>query len=238
MGSLCLVSIIYGQFTDLKEYGLNGKVKTIEKTFYQFFEEKNGELVPADSLKFFKKEKVYVNRSGNIDSLKRHANYANYKLANGKGETIHSTLTFKYDQKGNKISGIETVDGELKESGTIYSFSFKSFMYTEKYTTKSGSILGERVVYLNQQKRDSLLYERFFSFDKISMDLITRCYYTSENELYTYVEVDKLSGDTSVIRHAYVKKDEHKNPVLIYLYRNGSKQPLTIITYRYTYYKD
>src|SRR5688572_10800514 len=71
------IPVAYSQYSELKEYGLKGKVKSMIRRVYQITDEKtNPDKI--DTSKWISKTITYFNTSGNVDSMVNYSNGQNY----------------------------------------------------------------------------------------------------------------------------------------------------------------
>lgn len=117
------------QSTDLKEYGLNGRVKQMSALHYEDVKIVNGKWTPLDRDQYKYKSVTYFNKEGNIDSI-----------INTRPDLEHP-----YRIKNEFI-----YENGLKIGGYSYDFNGeRSQIYTIEWKTKRKYILTSKDVYGN-----------------------------------------------------------------------------------------
>jgi hypothetical protein len=201
---LSLTITTFGQHTDLKEYGLKGKVKSITTMHYKDVMFSKGQWMPIFFDKFSYKTVWHFNEQGFIDTSKT-------SLFVYPDSLITNILIFEF-KNGKKVSGkYFDFRGVLTE---LYKFSWADqYTYMTITTDTNGTKTFESTSWLNKDFRDNkgeyksykdgktVFYEKYFDiFD--SNGQLVKAEFTNATEntnftiLYKHGEYDKKNNPT------------------------------------------
>jgi hypothetical protein len=237
--TLC-INFSHAQFTDLNEYGFKGKVKIATTTSYQLLKTVNGQLVPEDTTHWYRKEVIYFDQKGNIDSVIQSSERKYYKDFKPSKDTFPTFLKmikkYFYDSKGKKRTGIE-FEKENQNNPNMIVFSWPNpHLYVEsKFSKGDGHTFSIDSIWLRKDGRDSAgVYS--YSIDN-NMKPLSKyvALYNGNNELIGYNEKQFYPDHEMMIRFEILSKDAMGNLTKVGLKMEG--EDLTGIRYRtYIYY--
>jgi hypothetical protein len=233
----------YSQHNDLTEYGLKEKVKVATSLSYQILKTENGRLVPTDTAKWYRKEIIYFNQKGNVDSVSyfvQNRYYKSYELNPDTSRPSYYCITKKYfyDAKGRKKSGISTNNYSKQPSLINITWPAKN-LYVEATTVKGYyQIQSVDSIWIGKNGRDSCGSYSIFREDGLMPVSRYDAFYNDKNELDHYNEYGLLLplGEISVITSEIWEKDKIENPTLIMLKENGDPELISIKYRSYVYY--
>jgi len=136
----------FGQHTDLKEYGLKGKVKSIKTMHYKDVMFSNGQWMPISFEKFSYSTVWHFNEQGFLDTSKTN-------LFTNQDSLITNVLIYDF-KNGKKVSGkYYNYQGEMSE---LYNISWTDqYTYTTITTDSNGTKTFESTSWLNNEYRDN-----------------------------------------------------------------------------------
>ena len=195
---------VFAQHTDIKEYGLKGKVESITTMHYKDVMFKNGQWMPTSFDEFLFTSVWHFNEQGFIDTAKT-------SLFIHPDSLVTNTLTYQF-KNGKKVSGkYINYRGILTE---LYKISWTDeYTYTTITTDTNGTKLFESTSYLNKDFRDNkgeyksyengeiIDYEKYSDiFDKNGQLIKAEFTNLVENKnyvvLYKHSELDKNNNPT------------------------------------------
>ncbi len=206
--TICFLSALtittFGQHTDLKEYGLKGKVKSITTMHYKDVMFSNGQWMPISFDNFSYKTVWYFNEQGFIDKSKT-------SLFVHPDSLVTNILTYEF-KNGKKVSGkYFNYRGVLTE---LYKITWTDqYTYTTITTDTNGIKTFESTSWLNKDFRDSkgeyksyenekvVFYEKYSDIFDANGQL-TKAEFTNMTEnknyfvLYKHSELDKNNNPT------------------------------------------
>jgi hypothetical protein len=199
-----LTNIAFGQHTDLKEYGLKGKVKSITTMHYKDVMFSNGQWMPISFEKFSYKTVWNFNEQGFLDMSKT-------SLFVHPDSLVTNVLAYEF-KNGKKVSGkYYNYRGILTE---LYKISWTDqYTYSTITTDTNGIKTSESTSWLNKEFRDNkgeyksyengkvVFYEKYSDIFDTSKQLI-KAEFTNVTEnknyfvLYRHSELDKNNNPT------------------------------------------
>jgi hypothetical protein len=203
------------QHTDLKEYGLAGKVRTMTVTSYRSgVAKKDSNWVITDPSRFVSRQVYYFNEKGFTDSV--FMLYVSYDTANTPNYWNESSI-WEFNKAGQK-TGYKHFDykRELHEEAelkwidpTHYIQSNYNYFNGKKVKTS------EQVFTLSENFRESSVqYKRFTSYGGVSSDKTTTNTLDANGHLTKKHTKDKVDGfNNEIIYYRQQKLDKRKNPV-------------------------
>jgi hypothetical protein len=206
-------SHIYAQHTDVKEWGLKGKVKLITRYMYdQGVVKLSEKWQPTDSTHYSSKSVYYFNKKGFIDSSVEAYFYSSY-------QQIQRIKTVYFYNKGKRISGLS-----YDQDGTISDISYEWLNNTTYVArSKNSHFTTKNTAWLKKDFRDStseievwehehgsgynLIYKRKYVVTTGANNLILQ----SHNIESHSPGMDKV--DDYIIHYLHQEFDSHKNPI-------------------------
>jgi len=214
--------------TDLKEYGLKGKIKKITTFNYEDIILKGDEWQPVDTSVGTFKTEIVLNKNGNIELLSTGSMARN-------SASLPQNVTSTYSYENGMKSGKHYENGI--EKGTIsYEWTDKKSYKIISYN-KSGKILFTSKIQLTDSFRDSSGEFRLFDGgDTLVYGHTYENILDSENRLVRGIRTDLKSKERKETNFTYKQLDKSNNPLIIYLsYEKGDK-PYRISLRTYEYY--
>lgn len=201
-----LTITVFGQHTDLKEYGLKGKVKSITTMHYKDVMFSNGQWMPVSLDKFSYSTVWHFNEQGFIDTSKT-------SLFVHPDSLVTNILTYEF-KGGKKVSGkYYNYRGILSEQ---YKISWTDqYTYTTVTTDTNGNKTFESTSRLNKEFRDNKGDYKSYENGKV-------VFYEK------YSDIFDTSGQ--LIKAEFTNMTENKNYFVLYKHSEFDKYYNPIIT--------
>ena len=208
-------------YSDLKELGLNGNVKTIFKNTYS-----------SDSTEFISKEAAYFNKKGNlikiIDSL-----YENGELKVYLKDYLESN------------NGVNTMF-KIKENGEVVEYGSYEWLDDKSYKIKSygiDAIKTEYYYYLNQKLRDSIGKTEYYLYDPKDYSTVEylgreehQKFYDRNGVLKRIKHHNSIENEIWEEIYKVLGTDKNGNSLKVQTFDKESDSLIAIKTYQYIYY--
>lgn len=214
-------------YSDLNEFNLNGKVKTVQTRTFRFEGKEIDENIrPSDSINWYNESIVYYNRDGNIDSLT-----ISY-LSPEQSKNIENLKT-KYTFNDKNRQGIT-----VNKNSTSKTFKtwIKNDTYTESSFSSEGLYLKLETTTLDKcnriSERNIKIIDPRFSSNKNSQYI-----FDSQGQLSKIIITFDDSNKVEFFKKKNLKFDRLNNPILTI--NTSEKDELVIKNLslaKYTYY--
>jgi len=194
-----------GQHTDLKEYGLKGKVKTITTMHYKDVMFSNGQWMPTSFEKFYYTTVWHFNEPGFLDTSKTSL-FVHDSL-------VTNILTYEF-KNGKKVSGkYFNYHGVLTE---LYNITWTNqYTYTTITTDTNGTKTFESTSWLNKDFRDNK--GEYKSYENGKVDFYEK-----------YSDIFDTNGQ--LIKAEFTNMTENKNYFILYKHSESDKNNNPTIT--------
>ncbi len=226
----------FSQYTEWKEYGLKGKVKTITSYHYQLVKQKGDSFVPEDHSKWCYKITMCFSEQGNVDSIAYTYNYKNFVPS-----MPYPSITFKYfyfdEEDGNRKGFIKMQNAQQISSYLDLKWN-GPYLYVEEQTEAEYPI-GKRITttWLNKNYRDSAGMSISYNGDSIYSKTGYVTTFNEKGEIESYLETDYTINYTNTVRYKFKKYDSKGNFTLLHT-STQDEFPKQIEIRKYTYYRD
>ena len=217
-------------YSDLNEFGLNGKVKTIETSIFAFDNTKEikENIETMNSSNWFNKTIVYYNKNGNIDSL-----YVNY--LNPKDSKQIEKLQINYSYNRNIRNGIT-----LEKKNNLTSKTLKNWIkrdtYDESTYSKEGTLLKVETTVLNHCYQISARNIKIVDH-RLSSGKHLKYIFDDHNHLTKVTVNYENNNETEDLSKIYIAFDNLNNPVtVINVFEKKGFINKDISFIKYTYY--
>lgn len=205
------------EHSDLVEWGLHGKVKSIQLLVYADATVKNGVPEPIDSLLWRVKTMVYYNREGNTDSI------ISYVKSDG-GERVQSKMTYNYSGK-EYIAYSNQERFSPKRMRRIWndSYSYTIDIY------ESDSLVTKSVALLDKQFRVREIKESHFDAGKSApfLELTRRYFFDRKGYLLKIEEEGDAGMEKTKVSH--FEFDRYDNPIKSYRIINDGENNFLVL---------
>jgi len=234
---LTCTGISFGQYSEWKEYGLKGKVKSMVRYHYYF----KDELLNPDKIdtsKWSSKIFTYFNANGNVDSVIYYSNPKSYD-PEYIGEIHCSKNLYFYDIKGQKRTGLYVPDCSLNiKERMIYEWP-NPYTYIERtFDYVTNKVKTEIFAYLHRNLRDSAGVSNYFVGDSIYSSYSYTSTFDSNGRLEYYIERELPRNTIDTVRFKYTSFDKKGNQTKTLIFRNSDAFPKAMYLRTYQYYKD
>ncbi len=235
--SISSISVSFSQYSELREYGFKGRVKSMVTTQYQLITYKKDDYTPIDTSMWNWKSRLFFNTSGNVDSITGCVNYANYVPSDDNNTNCYKTLYY-YNMIGKKQTGLDIGDvGSDKKNPIVVEWP-NEHQYIERTYTPNLELKTENTVWLNRNFRDSAGTSLFYSQGELISNTTFMSDFNEKGELIRNIGKDLVTGITDTTYYKIKSYDHEGNPTVIYLYEGNSTEPKAINIRKYQYYRD
>lgn len=229
---------LFAQYSDLKEYGLKGKVKSMTRHHYLLVRENGSSIEPVNPEIWISKTITYFNKNGNIDSMTNCTNFQNYEPSIDR-QTNYSRTIYYFDNKGRKTTGVYIGNINEPEIEPILINWVNKYQYIEKtYRPNSTELKTSITAWLNVNYRDSAGMSLYYYGDSLMSDNRYISKFNDKNELLYYVETELVGNEIDTIQVEIKTKDMKGNPTKTVMYKNRYPTKFSLYIRTYEYYND
>lgn len=219
--------LAFGQgHTDLKENGLEGRVRKVITYVYDSAYKENNEWLPLES-SFHSRITYFYNQKGNNDST----HYLVRVKELGHDIQRRTIYTFSNDKRSGYR---EYENDDLVETASITWIDQHNYLTRARYTNTDE--VAELMNALNDSYRDLRGEVRIFNAEGNMVFCSSYENKLEGNLLSSVLTMDCLSNDTSSSSFIYGQLDEYRNPVLVISIDPSNGKPQKIWVRKIEYY--
>ena len=205
----------YGQHTDTKEMGLEGKVKKVITYVYDSAKLEGEKYIPVET-GFISRISYFFNPAGRLDST-------HYLLRNEE-EGKDVALRIVYSFENGKRSGYKEYEqGKLKEEASVMWIDANNYLTRIKYPDREGG--AELINTLDPGYRDLRGEIRFFEEDGSISFCSSYENKLEGKKLLETITVDCAAQTESTRTFIYQESDSFKNPLIVIGMNSKDQKP-------------